>query len=61
MRLVQRHGHIDRIGSQHERVFIRCTFPDRELDALLGLEERLMRKISQAAKSIGVEEVVLPG
>jgi len=61
MRLVQRHGRIDRIGSPHDRVFIRCTFPDKQLDALLGLEERLLRKISQAAKSIGVEDEVLPG
>ena len=28
MRLVQRHGRIDRIGSHHSEVFIRCVFPD---------------------------------
>ena len=61
MRLVQRHGRIDRIGSRHDKVFIRCTFPDKQLDAVLGLEDRLMRKISQAAKSIGVPDEVLPG
>lgn len=27
MRLVQRHGRIDRIGSEHAEVFIRCYFP----------------------------------
>jgi hypothetical protein len=61
MRLVQRHGRIDRIGSPHDRVFIRCFFPDKQLDALLGLEERLQRKISQAAAAIGLEGEVLPG
>lgn len=61
MRLVQRHGRIDRIGSHHDRVFLRCFFPDRELDDLLGLEERLQRKISQAAASVGLEGEVLPG
>lgn len=60
MRLVQRHGRIDRIGSHHAEVFIRCVFPDRRLDDLLGLEERLHRKIKQAAASVGVGEV-LPG
>jgi superfamily II DNA or RNA helicase len=60
MRLVQRHGRIDRIGSRHDEVFLRCFFPDRQLDALLGLEARLHRKITQAAKTIGVGEV-LPG
>jgi hypothetical protein len=61
MRLVQRHGRIDRIGSPHERVFIRCFFPDRGLDRILRLEERLKRKLTQAAKSVGVESETLPG
>ena len=60
MRLVQRHGRIDRIGSRHAEVFLRCVFPDSRLDDLLGLEERLHRKIAQAAASIGVSEI-LPG
>jgi superfamily II DNA or RNA helicase len=60
MRLVQRHGRIDRIGSPHAEVFLRCIFPDRQLDDLLGLEARLHRKIQQAAKSVGTSEV-LPG
>jgi hypothetical protein len=60
MRLVQRHGRIDRIGSEHLEVFIRCFFPDQQLEAMLGLEERLQRKLRQAAASVGVGEV-LPG
>jgi hypothetical protein len=60
MRLVQRHGRIDRIGSHHTEVFLRCVFPDRRLDDLLGLEERLHRKIKQAAAAVGVGEI-LPG
>ena len=58
MRLVQRHGRIDRIGSHHAEMFLRCVFPDTRLDDLLGLEERLHRKITQAAASIGVGEVL---
>ena len=54
MRLVQRHGRIDRIGSQHSRVFMRTFFPADRLDALLGLEERISRKIAMAAASVGV-------
>ena len=60
MRLVQRHGRIDRIASPHREVILRCALPDTQLDALLGLEERLNRKIKQAAAAIGVSEV-LPG
>lgn len=60
MRLVQRHGRIDRIGSEHSEVFLWCFFPDQQLDALLGLEERLQYKLKQAAAAIGVG-TVLPG
>jgi superfamily II DNA/RNA helicase len=61
MRLVQRHGRIDRIGSPHKDVYIRCFFPDRRLDELLDLESRIRRKLAQAAASVGVEHEVIPG
>jgi superfamily II DNA or RNA helicase len=61
MRLVQRHGRIDRIGSPHKDVFIRCFFPDRRLEELLELEARIRRKLAQAAASVGVEHEVIPG
>ena len=56
MRLVQRHGRVDRIGSPHQKVFLRTFFPDAHLDALLNLEGRVRRKLAQAAASVGVEE-----
>ncbi|MCY3560615.1 MAG: C-terminal helicase domain-containing protein, partial [bacterium] len=58
MRLVQRHGRIDRIGSQHSEVIMHCVFPDARLDDLLGLEAVLHRKLTQAAASIGVGAVL---
>jgi hypothetical protein len=61
MRLVQRHGRIDRIGSPHSDVHLLCFFPDRRLDELLDLENRIRRKLAQAAASIGVESEVIPG
>ena len=60
MRLVQRHGRIDRIGSRFDDVYLRSFFPDDELERLLGLEERLHRKIKQAARTVGVS-AILPG
>ena len=54
MRLVQRHGRIDRIGSPHNRVFLRTIFPADRLDQLLNLEQRIMTKIALAAASVGV-------
>jgi hypothetical protein len=58
MRLVQRHGRIDRIGSLHPRVFMRTIFPAERLDQLLNLEQRILSKIAMAAASIGVASPV---
>lgn len=60
MRLVQRHGRIDRIGSRHREVHLGCFFPSVGLDELLRLEETIQRKIAYAAVSVGVGEVI-PG
>ncbi|SES04811.1 RNA polymerase-associated protein RapA [Corynebacterium cystitidis DSM 20524] len=61
MRLVQRHGRIDRIGSPHDTVYMRCFFPDEHLDAMLGLEERIHNKLKLANASFGAGKGVLPG
>ncbi len=61
MRLVQRHGRIDRIGSSHDEVFIRSVFPAAALNELLGLEERIRLKIRQAAAAVGVDSDIIPG
>jgi hypothetical protein len=55
MRLVQRHGRIDRINSPHDTVYLRTFFPDEQLDRLLDLEQRVRRKLAQAAASVGIE------
>lgn len=60
MRLVQRNGRIDRIGSRHSDIYIRCFFPDARLEALLELEQRIRRKLAQAAATIGLESEVIP-
>ena len=58
MRLVQRNGRIDRIGSFHSEIVIRCLFPDARLEDLLNLEERLHHKIKQASAAVGVGEIL---
>lgn len=55
MRLVQRHGRIDRLKSPHPEVFMYSFFPDNRLDDLLQLEQRIRNKIAIASASIGVE------
>lgn len=46
IRLVQRNGRIDRIGSPHPEIGIFNMFPEAELEALLRLVERLMSRIT---------------
>lgn len=60
MRIVQRHGRVDRIGSKHDTVQLGLFFPSAHLDELLGLEETLERKLAQAEAAVGAG-VVLPG
>ena len=60
MRVVQRHGRIDRIGSHHTRVHLDCFFPAANLDRLLRLKARLERKLVLADAAIGAGKV-LPG
>lgn len=60
MRIVQRHGRIDRIGSKHSTVQMGLFFPTKHLDKLLHLEETLERKLAQAEAAVG-SGVVLPG
>ena len=56
MRLIQRHGRIDRLKSKHKEVYLYSFFPDSRLDELLKLEYRIRNKLAQAAASIGIED-----
>ena len=60
MRIVQRHGRVDRIGSKHDYVHLGLFFPSERLDELLALEERLEAKLALADAAVGAGEV-LPG
>ena len=60
MRIVQRHGRVDRIGSKHDYVYLGLFFPAERLDALLELESRLEAKLALAAPPLAARQV-LPG
>lgn len=60
MRIVQRHGRVDRIGSEHKSIELGVFFPAEHLDEFLGLEQTLIRKLRQADAAIGAGKV-LPG
>lgn len=60
MRIVQRHGRVDRIGSEHPEIHLGVFFPTEHLDEFLRLEQTLVRKLKQADAAVGTG-TVLPG
>ena len=60
MRLVQRNGRIDRLGSPFagQEIYLYNLFPEGELEAMLNLYDRLLRKIAHANICVGMEAPV---
>jgi len=59
VRMVQRAGRLDRLGSPHERIHIYNFFPEDELDQLLGLMEKLYDKLRDINRTVGLDASVL--
>ena len=61
MRLVQRHGRVDRINSKYEEVYLKSFFPEKYTERLLKLVDRIKRKLALAARTIGEEAPPIVG
>ena len=59
VRLIQRFGRVDRIGTDHEVIHLHNTWPDTEVDADLSLTERLARRIQTFHDLIGLDSRLL--
>ncbi|MBN1284124.1 MAG: helicase [Anaerolineae bacterium] len=59
VRLIQRFGRIDRIGSAHDTIYGFNFLPETALDAHLGLRERLAARIREIHATIGEDAAVL--
>ncbi len=57
--LMQRMGRVDRLGSPHDCVRLYNFLPDRGLDELLGLLERVERKLHIIQRTVGADGAVL--
>ncbi|MGK4000355.1 helicase-related protein [Sorangium sp. So ce1024] len=60
VRLIQRAGRIDRIGSINDEVHIASFLPECELEANLGIESVLRKRIGEFIKVFGDDSSVLP-
>ncbi len=59
VRLIQRFGRIDRIGSEHERIFGFNFLPETGIEANLKLHEKLERRIQEIHDTIGEDSEIL--
>ena len=59
VRLIQRFGRIDRIGTEHEVINLHNMWPDVEVDAELELTDRLHRRIQSFHDLIGLDSKLL--
>lgn len=59
VRMAQRVGRLDRIGSPHKSIHVYNFFPEEELEELLGLLERLHEKLNAINRTVGLDASVL--
>lgn len=59
VRLIQRFGRIDRIGSVHNEIYGFNFLPETELERHLGLQEKLKRRIQEIHNTIGEDAAIL--
>jgi len=60
VRLIQRAGRIDRIGSENDEIVVASFLPERGLERNLGLEQVLRRRIDEFLQVFGEDSHVLP-
>ena len=60
VRMIQRAGRIDRLGSTFEELEISNVFPEEGLEDVLGLVERLQGRIADIERTVGLDASV-PG
>lgn len=59
VRLIQRFGRIDRIGSEHDEIYAYNFLPETELEKQLGLHDKLHRRIQEIHDTIGEDAKIL--
>jgi len=59
VRMIQRAGRIDRLGTDFDNLFIYNCFPEEGLEKLLGLVKRLQERIATIDREVGLDGSVL--
>ena len=59
VRMIQRNGRINRLGSDHKHVYIYNMHPEKNLESYLKLVHRLEQKIDRIKYTVGTDQSVL--
>ena len=59
VRLIQRFGRVDRIGTEHSEIYLHNMWPDLEVDADISLTDRLGNRIQMFHDLIGLDSQLL--
>jgi len=59
VRLIQRFGRIDRIGTEHDVIYGFNFLPEKELDRGLGLIQKLTKRIEEINSMLGGDSAIL--
>ena len=59
VKLIQRFGRVDRIGTEHEVINLQNMWPDRDVDYQLELTDRLLKRVQSFHDLIGLDSKLL--
>ena len=59
VKLIQRFGRVDRIGTEHEVISLHNMWPDRDVDYQLELTDRLLKRVQSFHDLIGLDSKLL--
>ncbi|WP_456444110.1 helicase-related protein [Thermococcus sp.] len=59
IKLIQRIGRVDRIGTEHDEILVYNFFPERKLEENLGLLQKVERRIQEFSRALGTDGKIL--
>jgi len=59
IKLIQRIGRIDRIGTEHDTIYVYNFFPEKSLEKNLGLLEKVRRRVLEFNLALGADGKIL--
>ena len=57
--LIQRHGRVERVTTEHEEIYLHNMMPDPELEGAIGIRDTLSGRVQAFHDLIGLDNVVL--